>query len=453
MRRPAQTPTRTPPPTLRHPALDLAPERPLDRALDRPGLSDCRRLGLLLQGAALLAHLDTAGAHLVRGWRGAGLAPGGELCGLEAAPGKSATLCQERLRELVALLFGSAERVAGRGEARRAVRRLLERWGHTLVPLPPHRAVTEILEVAPFLWRADGAVDRRALLAELERPGGDGGPIPGRVPLLAGAGAGGWPRGAPVPDAAALREALEGEGARRLFLGPFPGEAGHDPARLAAEGRWRRAVVVWAARAEPVDGEEALAYGEALLALGRFGAAAEVLGELAEGASDPGLRARAEAFRLRCRLLLGELGAVRHRLDRLAKEELPAAALGELAAVAQRVHAGGPSPERGRAWVERALAETGGGDRLRAELVAAWAAWDRGDLAVMDRHLGAARPAAEGPPHLAWRYHQAAGWRALADGRPEEMAAALERALGTGRRLLHRHQAAGLWSDLGVARA
>ncbi|HEX6200492.1 MAG TPA: hypothetical protein VF150_09530, partial [Thermoanaerobaculia bacterium] len=172
MRRPAPDPART----LRHPALDLTPVRSLAEALERPGLSDRRRVGLLLQGAALLAHLETAGAHLVRGWQGAGLAADGALCGLQAAPGRSGTLCQERLGQLVARLFGSADRVAGRGEARRAVRRLLERWSHSLVPLPPHRAVTEVLEVAPFLWQGHGAVDRRALLAELE--GEDGGRTP-----------------------------------------------------------------------------------------------------------------------------------------------------------------------------------------------------------------------------------------------------------------------------------
>ncbi|HEX6199918.1 MAG TPA: sigma 54-interacting transcriptional regulator, partial [Thermoanaerobaculia bacterium] len=42
---------------------------------------------------------------------------------------------------------------------------------------------------------------------------------------------------------------------------------------------------------------------------------------------------------------------------------------------------------------------------------------------------------------------------ANAAGRGGEMAAALERSLGVWRRHLHRHQAAGLWSDLGVGRA
>ncbi|HLE84193.1 MAG TPA: sigma 54-interacting transcriptional regulator, partial [Thermoanaerobaculia bacterium] len=225
-----------------------------------------------------------------------------------------------------------------------------------------------------------------------------------------------------------------------------------------AEGRWARAVAAWGA-APPAPGltadaeRDRLAYGEALLALGRFAAAAEVLGELAERAGERATRLRAEARRLRCRLLLGELGAVRRRLESLARERLPGDTLVELAAVAQRAHASGRRPGRADTWVRRALAESRGADRLRAELVAAGAAWDRGDLPAMDRHLEAARPAVAGPPELAWRWHQAAGWRAMAADRGPEMAACLTRALAVRRRLLHRHQAAGLWSDLGVGRA
>ena len=436
-----------------HGALELDPACSLREAVETAGLSDRRRVGLLLQGAALLAHLDTAGQRLDRGWAAAGVGAGGELCGAEAAPGRAAVPCQELLGGLVGTLFGSPERIAGRGEARRAVRRLQERWRPELVPLSPHRAVTDLLELAPFLWEEDGAVDREALAAELRRNGT-------RSVLLAGAGAGGWPRRSPVGDLATLRRVLAGPEARRLWLGDGTG----DPARLAARGRWSWAVAAWAARGvavgegsgaapERAPEEERLAYGEALLALGRSAAAAELLGELAAEARDRGTRLRAEALRLRARLLLGELEAVRRRLARLAREDLPADVLVELADVAQRVHASGRRPERGGSWVRRALEETRGEDRLRAELVAAAASWDRGDREAMERHLAAARPAAGGPPALAWRFHQAAGWRALAAGSASEMTASLARALSAGRRLLHRHQAAGLWSDLGVGRA
>jgi hypothetical protein len=183
-------------PRLVHPALDTEPCRSLESAIGESGalrLTDRRRVGLLLQGAALLAHLDSAGGRTARGWRGAGLSPAGELCGVEAAPGRRRVLCQESLRELVERLFGSPERVAGRGAARRAVRRLLERWRPVLAPLPPHRAVTEILEVAPFLWERDHGVDRRALVAELVRNGPTGPTGSGEsiAVLVAGAGTGG----------------------------------------------------------------------------------------------------------------------------------------------------------------------------------------------------------------------------------------------------------------------
>jgi transcriptional regulator with AAA-type ATPase domain len=398
-------------------------------------------MGLLLQGAALLAHAETAGCRLARGWRGAGLAQGGELCGLETAAGRGRVLCQESLQELVELLFGSGDALPGRGEGRRAVRRLLARWSHCLAPLPPHRAVTEVLEVAPFLWQRDRAVDRVALVAELEN-GSE------RSVLLAGAGAGGWPRRAPAGDAAALRRVLAGDDARCLWRGDGDG----DPEALAAAGRWRAAAAAWATRGATGETER-LAQGEALLALGRFAAASELLGELAHDARDREARLRAEALRLRARLLLGELGGVRHRLAWLAGEVLPPAALVELADIAQRVYANSQIPERAREWTDRALAETRGEERLRAELVAAAGAWDRGDPAEMARRLDAARPAADASPELAWRWHQAAGWRALAEGAATEMVESLGRALGIARRGLHRHQAAGLWSDLGVGRA
>jgi DNA-binding NtrC family response regulator len=439
-------------PRLVHPALDTAPSRSLafTGAPGAPRLTDRRRVGLLLQGAALLAHLDSAGGRTARGWRGAGLGPEGELCGVEAVHGARRVLCQESLRELVELLFGSAERVAGRGAARRAVRRLLERWRPALAPLPPHRAVTEILEVAPFLWQPDHGVDRRALVAELVTngtTGPNGLTRPGEsiAVLVAGAGTGGWPRRVADDDPRALRELLEGEDARRLWR---PADEPGDPAAPAASGRWREAVAAWAIRGA-TGAEERLAHGEALLADGRFAAAAEVLKEV-EGA-------RALAGHLRARLLLGELGPVRRRLARIPDDaDLPSEPLVELADVAQRAFGNSRRPERGAAWIERALRETASGAEPQvaalAEVVAATAAWDRGDVEAMDRHLTAAK-ADGGSPEVAWRRLQAEGLRALAEGDGPAMVESLSRALATARRSLRRDQAGGLWSDLGVGRA
>ncbi|MFP3940813.1 MAG: sigma 54-interacting transcriptional regulator [Thermoanaerobaculia bacterium] len=419
-----------------HPAL----EDPSGVLLAEAEVSDRKRVGVLLQGAAVLAHLETAGGCLARGWRGTALDPEGRLRSVRPAAGRSRRMPQELLRELVGLLFGTRGRVPGRGEARRAVRRLLERWRHDLAPIPPHRAVTEILELAPFLWAADHAVDRRALVAELVVPDG-------AVSLLAGSGAGGWPRAVHGRSAEALRDLVAGPDARVLWLG----KADADPGCLAAAGRWRSATAAWSLR-RPTGERERLAHGESLLAEGRFVAAVQVLGELSSDARDRGVRLWAEAFRLRARLLLGELGAVRRRLGALASKPVPQEVLVELADVAQRVYANSHRPERARRWVDRALREARGSARPAAHVLAAEAAWDRGDIVAMERHLEAARPAAESSPDVAWHWHQVAGWRALAEGRTGEMVACLTRALTVQRRRLHRSQAAGLWNDLGVAR-
>ncbi len=421
-----------------HPALELAPAV----ALGEARLSDRQRVGVVLQGAALLSHLDAAGWHLSRGWAGAGLGPGGELCGLAAAAGRRRVLCQRRLGELVDALFGTGAEVAGRGAARRVLRILLDRWRQSLAPAVPDRVVSEILEEAPFLWEGDLGAARSALAAELVR-GGE------RTLRVAGAGV----RRSGLPDGGgvrALRRRLASPAARELW----DGTGTEAPRALAAAGRWRSAVAAWSRR-PPETAADRLARAEALLALGRFASSVAALDEVRSGADDPVLRLRAETLRLEARLLLGEIAAVRRRLGQLAREEVPPSLVAPLAEVAVRAHGQRSGFARAGAWIERALAETRGADRWHAELVAAVGAWDRGELGAMERHLEAARPVLEEPdrPDLAWRWHHAAGLAAMAANRGCEMAGHLARALLADRRRLRRHQAGGLWSDLGIGRA
>ncbi len=422
---------------LLHPAFELAPVTPLGEAR----LSDRERLGVVLQGAAVLSHLDAAGWYLVRGWGEAGVARGGELCGLEAAPGRRRALCQRRLVDLVEALFGGGE-VAGRGAARRVVRILLDRWRQSLAPAVPDRVVREILEEAPFLWDRDLGAPRAALAAEMERAGE-------RSVLVAGGG--GWRRHlVNGHEVEALRRRLAGPDAREIWDGGASG----DPRALAAAGRWRGAVAAWS-RHPPETAADRLAQAEALLALGRFTSAVAVLDGVRGGADDSRTRLRAETLRLEARLLLGEPGGVRRRLGQLARESLPPEIVAPLAEVAVRAHGQQSGLARARAWIDRALAETRGAERRYAELVAAVGAWDRGDLEAMRGHLDAARPALEEPgrPDLAWRWHHAAGLAAMAENRSAEIVGHLSRALATGRRALRRHQAGGLWNDLGIGRA
>src|ERR1043165_7501079 len=89
---------------------------------------------------------------------------------------------------------------------------------------------------------------------------------------------------------------------------------------------------------------------------------------------------------------------------------------------------------------------------LLARIVAAAAAWDRGDLPVMDRLLEESRAALD-DPDLAWRWHQARAHRELETEDGAERAVAHAEAALRRRRSLPRHQAAGLWNEAGRARA
>ncbi|HSF38785.1 MAG TPA: sigma 54-interacting transcriptional regulator [Thermoanaerobaculia bacterium] len=399
-------------------------------------LTDRRRLGVLLQAAGLLSLLEVAGWHLPAEWLPARVTPEG-LLAVEggAAPGVSSRAAQELLRDLAALLFGTdGAVVAGRGEGRRAARAVLDGWRQSLVPVPPDAAVARILEVAPFLWEPAFAGAREALVGEVHRDDGVrlwvAGPRPLRLRLLARA-----------RSAGDLRSRLAGPEGRALWNREEEGS----PGELASRGRFRAAVAAWERRRPTQEGER-LEQARALFALGRFEAARETLAGLG---SVP-----ARALALRCHLLLGQLGAARVALLKLEREALAPDVLADLAEIAARVFANGDEPERAGRWVRRALRETSGGRAaLRAWLVAADAAWDRGDAAAMDLWLEKARGALS-DPELAWRWHHARSLRAGMD--PEggaEAVASVARALYAGRRLLPRHQAAGLWNDLGLGRA
>jgi len=397
-------------------------------------LTDRQRVAVLLQGAGLLSFLLRLGWHLDSGWEESRIVAGGLLrVGEAAGPGRSSRFAQEALAELTARLFATEGEVAGRGEGRRAVRALLGVWRQSLVPLAPDDAVAQVLEAAPFLWEAAFGPARGSLVGELE----DGrpwvaGPRPFRSRLLAQCGAG-----------AAARALLAGPAARALWDREEAGE----PRELAASGRWRAAVAAWARR-PPTLAEERVEMAAALAALGRFSAALDAVSGLHSTA--------ARALAAQCQLLLGQPGAARATLKALEEMPLPAERLVELAEVAARVFANGGEPERGEPWIRRALAETarrGGSIALRARLAAAGFAWDRRDLAAMDRLLEDSRAALD-DPDLAWRWHHAMGLRATLDkdGGPRA-AESFGRAVLAGRRRLARSEAAGLWNDLGLGRA
>ena len=412
----------------------LRPAEMGDRPLADGDLTDKQKLAVVLQGAGLLGHLEHGGWHLVDGFRGARVNGEGLLVGVRAAPGRMREHPQELLRKLLVELFGGDERVAGRGEARRAARALLARWQPSVAAIGADEAVAQVLEAGTFLWEEAFGEARKALAACHRRGAAThlwiAGPGRFRQRLLARA-----------EGMEGLEEILAGDGAIERFRG-----AGGDPRALARAGRWGAAVAAWEAR-PPEDAGERLEMAAALYAMGRFGRAVEVLGASRNAA--------ALILKLKCQVELGSLGAARTTLRRLEEERLKPGELVEVAEAAARLLANGGEPERAREWVERALAAgRRGGPKIeaRAALLAAGEAWDRGDAATMSRHLETARGEAEGDAEIGWRWHHMKGLLAIAEGQGAAAVASVGAAL-KGRRRLLRHQAAGLWNDLGLGRA
>ncbi|HEX4498105.1 MAG TPA: sigma 54-interacting transcriptional regulator [Thermoanaerobaculia bacterium] len=417
-----------------HPCL-AAPARSI--ALAEARLTDRRKVAVLLEAAGLLSLLDRAGWRLAVEWDAARIAPTGELVmGADgAAPGRSSRPAQEILLGLLQRLFGEGAAV-GPGEARRAIRELADLWRQAPAPVSADEAVAAILEAAPFLWEwPDLALARQALAGEIVGAEGAArlwvaGPRFFRGRLTAAA-----------PTLRETREVLGGPLARTLWE---RAEAG-TPRELAAAGRWRAALAAWE-RQPPASEAERIERASTLAALGRGEAALDALA----GLNTPAARALAA----RCQLELGRLGAARATLKAFEEAPLAPAEIAELAEIASRVYASHGKPGRAGYWIRRALDETAGSPRasLLARLAAAGAAWDRGDGAALERFLAASRGALD-DADLAWRWHQLRALQAGGAGDLEGAATAAALAVRAGRRRLTRRRAAGLWNDLGFARA
>jgi transcriptional regulator with AAA-type ATPase domain len=409
---------------LRHPALSA-----LDAAPPREArLTDRRRVAALLQGVALLGHLERTGWALVAGWEGVRVTPDGRLGNVKADRGVDSELPQRRAEELLLLLFRADESIAGRGVARRASRGLLRDWRQDLEPVRPDALVGQVLDAAPFLWEAAYGDARATLAAEV---GGElwvAGPCRFRRRLLRG-----------CAGLRALRASLATGDAARHWGGRR--RTASEPVALARAGRWRRAAAAWAA-SPPTSAASRYEMARALFALGRFDAAARALAGLR--------RAPARALRLECRLRLGELRAVKRALvgwdiDRGGENHVVA-----VAAIAARLYARLGDPESARPWIERALASGSRRARLEAAIVAGEAAWDRGDQAEVDRQLARSK-AARDSRQLAWKWSHLRALAAISRGDGAAVVSNMGRALGSRRRV-RPFEAAGLWNDLAVGR-
>lgn len=413
----------TRPRRIRHQALESTSPGTSAVSLTERSLSDRDRAGLLLQGAALAAHLHIAGLRLAS-W-GDLRVDGGNILRVDpaaVAQGRDDRLAQVVLRELVALLFESDE-LAGRSAVRAALRPVVAGWRDELLPLPPNRMVADILDHAPFLWAAKFGAARLSLSAVLEDGSGERALVAGhprwRHRLQQAAGG----------DPGRQLAILGSDRAKGLWLG---GDEAGQPTEWIASGDWRRAV-----QEVPADPTERSALARALLDCGRFEAALMLV--------DGSQQTRDTLTRLCCQVRMARMAAARRILTVLENRRLSGAAVLELCELAIRVHAAAGQPAQVRGWSQRALEEATASHAERGRAVAALGIWETGDLDAMASHLDAGGD-------RDWRFLLARARLAHGRGRPEEAEQILASALRRFGRRLPVYERAGLWNELASAR-
>jgi DNA-binding NtrC family response regulator len=397
----------------------------------RARLTDQQRLAVVLQGVALLGHLRQSGRTLVDGWNGATVTADGRLGGVEVCDGTDDELPQRRAEQLLLTVFSAQESIAGRGEARRCARELLEVWRQDLGPVSADQLVKQLLSTAPFLWSDSFGEARAALASEV----GENEPelwvvSPGRFRRrLLGA----------CKDLEALESLLAAPEVASLW---GPSQEPLDPVGLARAGRWYRAVEAWA-ESPPQTSSSRFEMAQALFAVGRFEAAKRALHGLR--------RDSARVLRLSCQLRIGELAAAKRSLTAWADRRSPDDVLVALAAVAVRLFASLGEPEAADPWLARALASLDPRARLRAMILAGESAWDRRDLEAVEERIADTVDAVH-DRELAWHRSHLEALLAMARGDGAAVVEHVARALGS-RRSLRPFEAAGLWNDLAVGRS
>lgn len=433
---------------LSHRALEMRSGEPPAEAR----LTDRRRIAVLMQGCALLGHLNRGGWRLARGWDGARVDRSGALGSVRASPGRSPVLEQDHLRRLLHVLFDGPgtesatavdrrrvglrdprRTIAGRGQARRLARRLLVRWDQRLSRLSPDEVVTDILDRAEFLWLPEYGPARMALVAEHRVAGACRHTIVGRWAFAARLKA-------TTGELAGLEEELRTERAREHWLGE---ERSEDAMALAGGGRWIEAVEIWR-RHPPAVPSERLALARGLHGLARFEDALEILADSTSPA--------ARVLTASCLVHVGRPRAARRVLDRLRTERMSRADRNLAAEVELRLTR--RLVRRRGAYQSRSGTAKGPGARRRlpSRLLEAEAAWQHRDLRTLARHLSTPNRHS-GQAGQSWRWRRLRSLVALEDGELERGGAGLRAVLGANRRLLDRPQAAELWRDLGLARA
>lgn len=433
---------------IRHQALEAVPEDAGVAGLPESSLNDRQRAALLLQGAALLVHLRTAGWRL-ESWRGLAVDARGVLRiepGMVTV-GRDGRSPQAVLRRFASLLFGSEEMV-GRSAVRAALRPVVAGWRDLLLPFPADRLVADILDHAPFLWGGEYRAARVSLVAVHEREEGEEVVIVGhsrwRRSLLRAAG--------PDPERLStvterlstiterLSTILGSDEALEHWLGD---NASGGPIDWIARGDWRRAVDE-SLREPPAEPGERSAVARALLDSGRFEAALA----LVEGSR----RTEDILIRLKGLVRMGRMAAARRTLTVLEKRRLGGAAKLEECEEAIRIHGAAGRPAQLKAWAERAVEAAVGPFAGRGRALAVLAMREVGATGEMTSLLDPASMLdPKGEPED-WMSCLARARLALDGGHFTEADQALATALKQFRRHLPVYDRASLWNELATLR-
>ncbi|MEO1083419.1 MAG: sigma-54 factor interaction domain-containing protein, partial [Acidobacteriota bacterium] len=402
-------------------------------------LTDQQRMAVVMQGVALLAHLEHCKLQLgdgtvERAWHGATLVDGFQLRVDDVRPGRAVDAPHAMALALLRRVFGAhGDDISSRGAARKDARELIGHWRQELFRIQPDLLVTQVLDAAPFLWQPAFGPARRALAAE-HVEGED------RRLWVAGSGRGRSRFLKIARHREELLSRLAGPEAQATWDG-FTRDL--DPWRLYRQGRFRRAAAVWRRR-RGLRGSEAVAFARALMATGRSAQALTVMKKRRDTES--------MLTRFLIQMELGDRNAAKKTLHLLDDAELSERQLVRLAEMAVRLYAArGDRGRDVRAWVAKVLSVNDEKARLGGLIVAASAAWDLGERQTMASYLEQARPAL-GHPELAWRWHHAEGLRLYSDGDGPGARKHVETALLLSRRQLGKSEAARLWNDVGVMR-
>ncbi len=413
---------------IRHQALEAVPEDAGAAGLPESSLNDRQRAALLLQGAALLAHLRTAGWRL-QSWTGLVV---DSLGVLRIEPGmvtvgRDGRSPQAVLRRFASLLFGGEE-MLGRSAVRAALRPVVASWRDLLLPFPADRLVADILDHAPFLWGGEYRAARESLFAVHEREEGEEVVVVGhsrwRRSVLRAAGA----------DLDRLSTILGSDEVLEHWLGD---NASGGPIDWIARGDWRRAVDE-SLREPPAEPGERSAVARALLASGRFEAALALV--------EPSRRTEDILIRLKGLVRMGRMAAARRTLTVLEKRRLGGAAKLEACEEAIRIHGAAGHSAGLRAWAERALEAAVGPLAGRGRALALLAMRDVGSTGETASLLDPEKEPED------WVSCLALARLAVDRGLFTEAEQALATALKQFRRHLPIYDRASLWNELATLR-